>query len=73
MTTEDDIAKLAELGRALRPPDLDAPTADRIARRARDDVGKGPDPRRYVEPAIAAAFVIAYAVWLILELLKVLR
>ncbi len=73
MTTEDDIAKLTELGRELRSPDLDAPTAERIARRVRDDVGKGPDPRRLFEAAIAAAIVVPYAVWVLLEVLKILR
>ena len=73
MTTEDDIAKLTELGRGLAAPDLDADTATRLARRARQDVGKRGDPRRLVESAIAAAIVILYGVWVIVEVLRILR
>lgn len=73
MTVEDDIAKLGELGRELPVPDLDAAAAARIAARARGDFGKGRDPRRLVEPLLAAALVIPYGVWVILEVLHVLR
>lgn len=72
MTTDDDIAKLSELGRELCAPDLDAPTAQRISQRARDDVGKGSDPRRLVEPVIATAIVLPYAVWVIVAVLRLL-
>lgn len=39
-----DRAGLAALGQALPALDLDASTADRIARRARPDLGRGPSP-----------------------------
>ena len=69
----DDIAMLAALGRELASPDLDAPTAERIAERAEADVGRGADPRRFVEPAIAAAVVIPYGIWVVAEVLKIFR
>lgn len=73
MTTEDDIARLSEISRELPAIDLDATSAERIARLARGDVGKGPSPRRFVEPAVAALLVTAYLVWVVLKVLEVLR
>jgi len=73
VTTDDDIAKLSQLCRELVVPDLEAQTAERIARRARDQLGKGPDPRRFIEPIVAAAIVIPYAAWVIIAVLQALR
>jgi hypothetical protein len=73
MTHDDDAAKLAELGRELPGIDLDASSAARIARRARQDVGRGPSPVRFVEPAIASMFVASYLVWAIAKVLEGLR
>ncbi len=73
MTTEDDVKGLGELSRELPAIDLDASTAERIARRARDDVGKGPSPRRFLEPALAALIVFGYLVWVIVKILEALR
>ncbi|MBL0221047.1 MAG: hypothetical protein IPQ07_45170 [Myxococcales bacterium] len=72
MTTEDDVSRLAELSRELPAIDLDATSAERIARRARDDVGKGPSPRRFIEPAIATLLVGGYLVWAIIKVLQLL-
>jgi hypothetical protein len=73
MTTEEDVKGLGELSRELPAIDLDATTAERIARRARDDVGKGPSPRRFVEPALAALIVLGYLVWVIIKVLEALQ
>jgi hypothetical protein len=73
VTTDDDIAKLSELCRKLVTPDLEPPAAQRIAQRAIHDLGKGPSARRFVEPVIAAAVVVPYAVWVIFEVLKFLH
>lgn len=73
MTTEDDVQRLGELSRDLPAIDLDATTAERIARRARDDVGKGESPRRFVEPTLAALIVLGYLVWVIVKVLEALR
>ena len=72
MTTEDDVSRLTEISRELPAIDLDATSAERIARRARDDVGKGPSPRRLIEPAIATLLVGAYLVWAVIKVLQLL-
>lgn len=72
MTDQDDTTKLTELGRELPALDLDTTTAALIARRARDQVGRGRSPLRFVEPAIAALLVIAYLVWVVMTALEVL-
>lgn len=73
MTTEEDVKDLGELGRDLAPVDLDSTTAERIARRARDDVGKRPSPRRLVEPALATLIVLGYIAWVIVKVLEALK
>ena len=72
MTTDDDLQRLAEISRELPAIDLDATSAERIARRARDDVGKGASPRRFLEPAIATLVVGSYLVWAIIKVLEAL-
>jgi hypothetical protein len=73
MTYEDDAARLGELGRELAPIDLDAESAERIARRARGSFGRGRSPVRFVEPAIATAFAVSYLAWAIARVLEALR
>ena len=73
MMHDDDAARLGELARDLAPVDLDAASAERIARRARESVGRGPPLARVVEPAIAAAFAISYLAWAIARVLEALR
>jgi hypothetical protein len=73
MTYEDDAARLGELGRELAPIDLDAESAERIARRARGSIGRGRSPARFVEPAIATAFAVSYLAWAIAKVLEALR
>ncbi len=72
MTTDDDVKRLGELSGELPAIDLDATTAERIARRARDDVGKGPPRRRVLEPVLAAMIVSAYLVWALIKVLELL-
>jgi hypothetical protein len=70
MMYDDDAAKLAELGRELPGIDLDATSAARIARRARQDVGRGPSVMRFIEPAIASVFAVSYLAWAIAKVLE---
>ena len=70
MTYDDDAEKLTELGRELGGIDLDAASAARIARRARQDVGRGPSLVRFIEPAIAAVLVTSYLVWAIAKVFE---
>jgi hypothetical protein len=71
-TDDDDLLRFAEISRELPAIDLDAQAAERIARVARGDLGKGPSPRRFVEPALAGIVVTAYLVWVILKALELL-
>lgn len=73
MMNDDDATKLSELGRALPGLDLDAASAARIARRARQDVGRGLSWVRFIEPVIAAALVTSYLVWAIAKVLEAFR
>jgi hypothetical protein len=73
MTYEDDAARLGELGRELAPIDLDAESAERIARRARESVGRGRSLARFVEPAVATVFAVSYLAWAIAKVLEALR
>ena len=73
MTHDDDAARLGELARDLAPVDLDAASAERIARRARESVGRGPSVARFIEPAIATIFAVSYLAWAIAKVLEALR
>ena len=46
--------------------------AQRIAQRTRLQVGRGPSPRRFVEPALVALLVLAVLVWTVIKLIEVL-
>ncbi|HEX3474130.1 MAG TPA: hypothetical protein VHT91_03765 [Kofleriaceae bacterium] len=72
MTDQDDAARLTEISRELPALDLDATTAEQIARRARDQVGRGPSPLRFIEPAIAVLLVTGYLIWSVLKALEAL-
>jgi len=69
MTDEDD---LHALSRELPAVDLDSTTAERIARRARHDIGKGPPRRRLILPILAALLALGYAVWGVIKLIELL-
>lgn len=68
----DDAARVSELGGALAPLDVDATTAELIARRARQSVGKPPPRRRWILPIVVGVAAAAYAVWMILKALEAL-
>lgn len=72
--TLDELAlrRLAELGRELPALDLDAKSAERIARRAAGDLGKRPPVRRHVELALASVIALAYLVWIVGKVLELL-
>jgi len=72
MTYEDDAAKLHEISRELPAIDLDATSAERIAFRARQDVGRAPSAKRFIEPVIATIVTGSYAVWAVLKVLEAL-
>jgi len=69
---DDDVATLAAISRELAAIDVDAPSAERIARRAREDVGRGPPPTRWIEPMIAAVITGSYLVWGVIKVLEAL-
>ena len=72
MMHDDDAARLGELARDLAPIDLDAASAERIARCARESVGRGPSLTRFIEPAIATIFAVSYLAWAIAKVLEAL-
>lgn len=72
MTKDDDVALLAELGRELVAIDVDSSTGEQIARRARQDVGKGRSKRRWILPIVAATTSVTYLVWTVLKLVELL-
>lgn len=69
---DDDVAKLAEISRELAAIDVDLTSAERIALRVRQDVGRGPSPRRFVEPALAGVLVGSYLVWAVIKIVEAL-
>jgi hypothetical protein len=71
-TDDEDLLRMSEISRELPAIDLDAQAAERIARLARGDLGKGPSPRRFVEPVLATVLVTAYLVWVILKWLELI-
>ena len=73
MSYEDDAARLGELGQGLAPIDVDTESAERIARHARNSVGRGPSLARFVEPVLATTFAISYLAWAIVRVLEALK
>jgi hypothetical protein len=69
---ELDLRRLTEISRELPAIDLDAQAAERIARRAGDDLGKRPPVRRTLELALASVIVAVYLVWVIGKVLELL-
>ena len=69
---ELDLRRLTEISRELPAIDVDAHSAERIARRAADDLGKRPPVRRHVELALASVIVAIYLVWVIGKVLELL-
>jgi hypothetical protein len=69
MSDERDDHGSAELGAALPAPDLDTTTAERIALRARADLGAGPPKRRWILPIAVGIPATAYVVWTLCQVL----
>jgi hypothetical protein len=72
MTDHDDVANLNEVIRSLSALDVEPTTAEQIARRARNDVGRGRSPLRFVEPAIAAILAAGYLAWAVIKVIEAL-
>lgn len=73
MSVDDDAAKLYELGRGLSSTELDGPTAERLAQRARDELGRGLPRARWIVPIVTALVTAAYALWTVEKLAAILR
>jgi hypothetical protein len=69
MTDGDD---LVELRKHLTPIDVDHASAELIARRVRPSVGRGPSPRRFLEPAVVVLLTTSFLLWIVLKLIEVL-
>ncbi|MEJ7601940.1 MAG: hypothetical protein WKG01_28855 [Kofleriaceae bacterium] len=69
---DDDAQQLAELASELPTIDLDHTSAARIALRARQDVGKGPSPKRLVLPIVIAVTAVVYLCWMAAMLVDLL-
>jgi hypothetical protein len=67
-----DESKLAELSRDLGAIDVDAASANRIAHRARADLGRGPSRLRFGEPVLVAIFTLSLLAWALIKVLEVL-
>ncbi|MDB4956177.1 MAG: hypothetical protein JWO36_3746 [Myxococcales bacterium] len=70
MTDQDD-KTLAEISQQLAAIDLDDASAQRIARRARQGVGRGPSPLRFLEPILVAIFATSFLVWVLYKIYEV--
>ena len=70
--SDDDAKKLAEISRELPPIDLDDVSAQRIALRARQQVGKGPTLTRFIEPAVIVLFTTSMVAWIVYKMIEIL-
>lgn len=66
--SDDDADKLHEISQQLPALDVDTTSAEQIARRARESVGRGPPRKRLVEAIVVAIFVASILVWVALKL-----
>jgi hypothetical protein len=66
------MSELSEL-RELPVVDVEANVADRIAARARAQVGSGESPWRFAEPVLVTGFTTSILVWTIMMILEVFR
>jgi hypothetical protein len=69
----DDEARLkVDLGRELPILDLDEARAKQIAVQTRQQVGRGPSPRRFVEPVLVGVLAISLIGWVVVKLVEIL-
>ena len=66
-----DREEIAELSTQLAPIDVDRASAERIAHRARQSVGRGRSPRRFLEPAVVVLLSTSFLAWMVLKLVEV--
>jgi len=64
----EDGEELAQISQQLPALDVDSPSAQRIAARARGDLGRRRS-RRWLEPLAIAVFVAGFLVWAVLQVL----
>lgn len=67
-----DLRRLTDLACSLPVPDVDAVTSERIARRARQDIGKPRSIRILTLAIVAVGATVLYAVWMITQILLLL-
>ncbi len=67
---DKDAAGLADAARQLPAIDLDATTAERMAHRVRQDLGRRPSPKRFVEPIVVAIVAASAIVWAVYEVVQ---
>ena len=70
--TKDDAQELADLAKDLPVIDLDTTSAERMALRVRQDLGKGRPAGRLVLPIVAAIVVVVYLSWMIFKIVELL-
>lgn len=70
--SSDDAQELAELAKDLPAIDLDTTSAERMALRVRQDLGKGPPAGRLVLPIVATVVAVVYLAWMIVKLVELL-
>ena len=57
----------------LRAIDVDAASAERIAHRARRDLGHAPSPARFAEPVLIVIFTATVLAWALVKVFEVWR
>ncbi|MEO6777637.1 MAG: hypothetical protein ABI467_32215 [Kofleriaceae bacterium] len=65
--------KLGQLAGGLPAIDLDPASTERIAARARRDVGHGPPKRRLIEAILVGIFAASTFGWALFEVYQALR
>jgi hypothetical protein len=71
--SDQDEKQLIEISQQLTAIDLDDASSHRIAQRARLDIGRGPSPRRWIEPILVAVFAASFLLWALYKVLEVYR
>jgi hypothetical protein len=69
MTGDDD--QLGEIGEKLAPVDVDSVSAERIARIARQEVGRRPSRRPVVEAVLVGILATSFFVWAFMKALSI--
>ena len=67
--SDDDADKLAEISKQLPAMDVDSTSAELIARRARESVGKGIPKRRIIVAIAIVLFVASFLTWAVVQVI----